>query len=263
MIKPRILFRLADIRFSRDFIDNLSDYGVIISRRNFFNRNGIIVNHGNHTPLRIGKKPSEVYVINEPSAIRYCSNKLESCKILPRYYPDYYNSYRDVKDFPVIVKPLHGHHGIGIRVLNSRHELIRFFQNHSQDNYVIQDLIPIQKEYRFNIFDREVYQVSEKIKLDEEFRRNGIEFSFRSLGDNPQISPKFYSFIDGIIKDFHKFIGYRLGSYCLDVLKSTDNDYYLCEINSAYGIGQFTSEHLLDRIKDKYANGKLKYYRVR
>lgn len=259
----RIILRQADITFSRDFVDTLVDAGIILSRRNLFNRNGIIINHGNHEPIRLGHRVSSMYIINQPDYIRYCSNKMISCRLLPKYYPDYWESFRDVDRFPVIVKPKFGHHGKGIRIIKSRHELIRFFTQHDNSDYVIQDFINISHEFRFNVFDRQIFQVSEKVRINQDVDRNGIEFEYRSLGEDPDIRPRFLTFLKGIINDFHKNVGYNLGSYCLDVMKSVDGDYYLCEINSAYGIGAFTLDRLITNIRNKYINRELENYRVR
>ena len=42
-----------------------------------------------------------------------------------------------------------------------------------------------------------------------------------------------------------------------------DNKYYLSELNSGYGIGQFTLEKLLSTIREKYSKGELEKYRVK
>jgi glutathione synthase/RimK-type ligase-like ATP-grasp enzyme len=260
---PRVAFRLADISFSRDFVHTLTNSDVIITRKNFFNRNRFLINHGNHSPITIGRDVDRFYLINKPDHIRFCANKMTSAKFLPRYYPDFYSSVGEIREFPVIAKPLHGYHGIGIRILNNRHELRRFFENHQFGNYIVQDLIPISHEYRVNIFDREIFQISEKIRLEEHQRRGGIEFEWRSLGEDARMKAKFHTFIDNVINDFHKKVGYNLGSYCFDVMKSGDGDYYLCEINSAYGIGELTLQKLLTKIEEKHARRRLESYRVR
>jgi glutathione synthase/RimK-type ligase-like ATP-grasp enzyme len=260
---PRIAFRLANISFSRDFVHTLTNSDIMITRKNFFNRSRFLINHGSASPISIGREVGTFYVVNQPSHIRYCSNKMMSAKFLPRYYPDYYTSLAEIRDYPVIAKPLHGHHGVGIRILSNRHEARRFFERHSFNNYIVQELIPISHEYRVNIFDREIFQVSEKIKLEEHERRGGIEFDWRSLGENASLNPRFYAFLNNVISDFHKKVGYNLGSYCFDVMKSKDNDYYLCEINSAYGIGELTLNKLLAKINRRYDRRKLEPYRVR
>ena len=50
--------------------------------------------------------------------------------------------------------------------------------------------------------------------------------------------------------------------YTIDVMKGVDNNYYLTEMNSACGLGQYTTSKLIDILTSKYYNGELEKYRV-
>ncbi len=256
----RIYLKQGNITFSQHFVDLLRSEGVFLTRRNKLFRSGIVINHGNSEPIEIGRKVRQFYIINQPEYIQYCSNKLKNYNTLKDFYPETYTHKRDVTEYPVMAKPLSGHHGYGITKINNRRELREF---RPDKTYIYQRFIPIKHEFRFNILDREVYQVSHKERIEGETEGGGFVFSYRSLGSNAKISDKFWNYIDRIISKFHNTVGYNLGHYAIDVMKGTDNEYYLSEINSACGIGEFTLDKLLDLLENKYYDNDLEEYRVR
>ena len=258
----RLYVRQANIVFSKDFVDRVKEHSVIITRRNHFNRNGVIINHGNGKPITIGKKAKDIYIINKPEAISKCSNKNVNCKILKDYYPKLYDSIDSIDNYPVIVKPINGHHGYGIEVFDNEEDISNFFDTHSIGKYIIQQYIDIKHEYRFNIIDKEVYQTSHKMRQEGETDGGGFIFTYRSLGKDAKISQKFWDYVDNIINDFHEEVGSDLGHYCIDVMKGFDKKYYLTEINSACGLGDFTLGKLIEELDIKYSNGDLDKYKV-
>ena len=257
----RIYLRQGNITFSRHFVDTMKDSGIILTRKDKFLRNGIIINHGNTKPISIGKKVKKLYLLNKPSAIHYCSNKIDNYDILNEFYPHSCRASVDVDSFPVLAKPINGHHGYGIERFNNLKDLSMFLKK-TNKQYIIQKYIPIKHEFRFNVLDRDVFQISHRQRLDEETDEGGYVFSYRSLGNDAKISGKFRNYVLDVIKKFHEVVGYSVADYCVDVMKGTDNEYYLSEINSAYGIGQYTIEKLVDSINYKYDEGKLEQYRV-
>ena len=258
----RIYLRQGNITFSRDFVEHLKNKGIILTRRNHFKRSGIIINHGNTKPITKANNVKDLYLINKPEAISLCSDKMKNYKILNQFYPKTCRAVVDVKKFPVLAKPINGHHGYGIKKFDYIEDLSKFMKGVNKP-YIIQEYIPIKHEYRFNILDRDVFQVSHKERLDEFTDKGGYVFSYRSLGKDAKLSKKFKDFVKDVIKAFHEVVGYTLGDYCIDVIKGQDNKYYLSEINSAYGVGQFTVDKLLETLNDKYRNGELEQYRVR
>jgi len=259
----RIYVRQANITFSQSFVDTLRSNGVIITRRDRYNRSGILVNHGNGKPITVNPKVRNFYIINQPDSIRLCSNKVSNCNLLDEFYPEMYQSVEDVDKFPVMVKPINGHHGYGIKKIDNRSELEEFFRIHNLSKYIIQEYIDIKHEYRFNVLDRKVYQVSHKERQEGLTDEGGFIFVYRSLGKDAKISQKFWDYINNVIDAFHNEVGYDLGHYGIDVIKGKDGKYYLSEINSACGLGQFTLGKLLEKLKEKYNNGDLENYRVR
>ena len=222
-------------------------------------RNGIVINHGNTDPIKISPKVKEFYLINKHNAIKYCSDKMKNYDILQDFYPFSCRHEDEIESYPVIVKPLHGYHGYGIKVVNNGKELRQHMSEH-KGPFIIQKYVPIKHEFRFNVFDRDIFQISHKQRLDELTDEGGFQFSYRS---GMKVSDKFLKFVKDAIKTFHDTVGYDLGDYCVDVMKSKDKGYYLSEINSAYGIGGFTRDKLLNIVKQKYESGELEPYRVR
>jgi glutathione synthase/RimK-type ligase-like ATP-grasp enzyme len=257
MTMPRYVFRLGDITFSRDFIRCLRSRGVVSSRRDSFGRSCVMVNHGNSHNITIKPKVKSFYLINNPRYIRYCSNKSTNMNVLEEYYPDTYKYPHQVKSYPVVVKSPHGYHGSGVRKANNKRELRRLLTNDS----IIEEFIDIKNEYRFNVLDKDIYQISRKNLIEGWNGR--FEFEWVSLGKDAQLSNRFYRFVEKIIYQFHDNVGSNLGSYAVDVIKGKDGKYYLSEINSAFGIGEFTIDRLLDTLNKKYYRGDLEKYKVR
>jgi glutathione synthase/RimK-type ligase-like ATP-grasp enzyme len=257
-IMPRYIFRLGNITFSRDFINTLKGEGVIISRRNSFGRSAVLINHGNQKPIEVMNKVKSFYIINQPHAIKHSSNKRLTQRILGHYCPSTYNSPSEVNNFPVVIKPIHGFQGRGVRRVDSRREL-RSNLRHYND-YIIQDYIEPKAEYRFNVLDNDIYQISRKEMVEG---WNGkFDFEWVSLGENAKLSNEFYRFVEHIIEDVYNQLGSDLGSYAIDVIKGNDNDYYLSEINSAFGIGEFTMPRMIEILNKKYYKGDLEKYKV-
>jgi glutathione synthase/RimK-type ligase-like ATP-grasp enzyme len=261
----KIILRQGNIVFSQEFIDLLNEYGISLTRRNTFNKSGILINHGNSSPIHIGKSVKDFFLINKPECIKYCSNKITNWEFLEKYYPRVYTDIPDMVSakYPIIAKPIDGHHGYGVEVLNSTKDFRNFSRTKKLERYIVEDYIPIKHEFRFNVFDKEVFQVSRKDKLDSKTPKGGMEFEYTSLGKDAKLSDKFWDFVENVIKDFHKSVKYGLGNYCIDTIKGTDKKYYLTEINSAYGIGELTLDKLLSLIQEKYDNGELENYRER
>ena len=257
-----IILRQSKIVWSKDFINLLKSEGILLTRRNKYGSSSILINHGNTEPIALKDRVRKFYVINNPKSVKYCSNKKLNYDILESFYPDTCIHPADVREFPVIVKPVNGHHGYGIKICKTREELNRLILNTST-TYVIQKFIPIKHEYRFNILDREIFQVSRKIRQEGSTPQGGFIFMYKSLGADAKVKIKFKRFIQATIDLFHKEVGYDVGSYCIDVIKGTNNKYYLSELNSGYGIGQFTLTKLMNAIKYKYEKGDLEPYKVR
>lgn len=247
--------------FSQSFVDRMKEKGVILTRRNRYTRDGIILNHGNSNPITYSKRVTKLYLLNNPEYIKYCGNKELTYKMLEDYFPDTFLSIDDIDDMPVIIKPIHGHHGYGIKQFYDYGELLKYLDN-TDEEYLIQRLIPIKHEYRFNVFNQRVFQVSRREKQIEKTDLDGFIFEYYSLGKEAKIKQKFWNFISDIISKVYSHLGKNLCSYCIDVIKGMDNKYYLSELNSAYGIGGFTIMKLIEEIHRNYEDSNLEDYRI-
>ena len=262
----RVYLRQGDITFSKRFIETLRDIDITPTRRNKFMRSGIIINHGNSTPIEVGKKVKKLYILNQPSAIKFCANKITNYEALDAFYPPTYDIH-DIHDktdsiFPLLAKPIKGHHGYGIIKLNSYSE---FDKLENRSSYIYQELIDIKHEFRFNILDRNIYQISRKNKLEDITENGGMMFEYTSLGglDTKAVSQKMFDYVYNVIGKFHEVVGTNLAHYVIDIMKSIDGKYYLTELNSACGLGPYTVGKLDEAISEKYLNTRLEKYRVR
>lgn len=258
----RIFIRKGSLVFSKSFMRAVRGKGIIVTKRDTFPNNCIIINHGNMEGIKTNHGASRIYLINKPNFIRYCSSKSLNSKTLEEFYPRVYSSYKEVDKYPVILKPRGGHHGYGIHIINSRRGLRIFSQKHL-DNYFIEECVPVVHEYRFNVIDKEVYQVSRKDLLDKKSAKGGYEFEWKSLGKDAKISKRFWDYVYKVIDQFHKTVGDNLGHYALDIFKCEHGKYYVCEVNSACGFGEYTIDKLKESIDRKYRSGDLEKYRIR
>jgi len=258
----KLYLKQSNITFSRNFINVMRSYGFILTRKNRFLRNGILLNHGSSEQIEFGRKVNRFYILNNPSYIHYCSNKMDNYKILSSYYPKTTTSIEYINHLPIIAKPINGHHGYGIKILYTPSEVREFDRLHPS-GYIYQNLVKIRHEYRFNIFDRHIYQISRRECSSERTPEGGYVFYYTSLGRDAGISDKFYDFVYNVISDFHNAIGNNLCHYSIDVMKGIDNKYYLTEMNSACGLGNYTVDKLLKEINASLSNDRLEKYRVR
>jgi len=263
MMIPKLnrFIRQGNITFSRSFLETVRSHGFRSTRRNHFIGSSLVINHGNHNPMTINDRALRFYVLNNPNYIHTCSNKLSNYRILSKYYPKTYNKGEKI-NFPVILKPVNGHHGYGIKYSEYNRDLNRILRG-NDNHYIIQDKIDIKYEYRFNVLDKHIYQVSRKERLPSRTSGGGYEFAWNSLGNNAGISDKFWNFVYNIIEDYHKEVGNNMAHYCIDVIKGMDNNYYLTEMNSACGLGDYTMDKLVECLDRKLDSGELEKYRVR
>jgi len=253
--------RLGNITFSKEFINRMKEFGFLITRRNkFVKPNVIMLNHGNSENISLGNKADNFILLNHPRSIEFCANKLKTYNALEKYSPRTFLSKDDVDTFPIIAKKITGYHGYGAKVINTPEELKDF----DGRGYMYQELLDIKYEYRFNVLDGSVYQVSRRAKREGEVTDNGgYSFSYKSLGKEAKISDKFWIWVFDVIGEIKSQVGNDLAHYALDVIKSQDGKYYVCEMNSACGLGDYTLTKLLKAIDKKYRNGDLEKYRVR
>lgn len=253
--------RLGNITFSKEFIERMKEFDLLVTRRDkFVKPNVIMLNHGNSNNIAFGSKVNNFVLLNHPRSIRFCANKLDTYNALTEYSPQTYLSKEDVDTFPIIAKRITGYHGYGATVINTPEELQEF----NGRGYLYQKLLNIKYEYRFNVLDGEVYQVSRRAKRNGEMTdKGGYSFSYKSLGKEAKISDKFWIWVCDVIGKIESEIGNDLAHYALDVIKTEDGKYYVCELNSACGLGDYTLTKLLKAIDKKYNNGDLEKYRVR
>jgi glutathione synthase/RimK-type ligase-like ATP-grasp enzyme len=182
-------------------------------------------------------------------------------QILKDYCPPIFSNIEKINTLPIIAKPVNGHHGYGIVTLSTPSQIREFNRLHPH-GYLYQKKITINHEYRFNILDGDIYQISRREKLPTLTPDGGFMFSYQSLGEDAGLSDKFYEFVNNVIHEVHNHLGDNLCHYTIDVMKGMDKKYYLTELNSACGIGDFTATKLYDLIRYKLLHGQLEKYRV-
>lgn len=255
-----MLMRMGNITFSKDFVNTIREAGFTPTRKNHFNASAICINHGNGRPFTIGKNVKTFISINNPNYISTVSDKKKSYKLLEKFYPKTFFNARDVNIYPVVAKLTNGHHGYGLAYINNKKDLER----HKGNAHLFQEKVDCRHEFRFNVLDNEVFQVSHREKLSDFTDNGGLQFKYMSLkahGSN-MVSKQLQKFVSGVMDTMNKRVGNGLASYCIDVMKGKNGKYYLSELNSGYGIGQHTCKKLVECLEKKYDNGELDKYRL-
>ena len=257
---PRIVLRLANIIYSKNCLDSAREHNLFPTRRRVFPSNTIVINHGSTDRILFKRNARNCYVINKPEFIKYSSDKLQTYKLLKDFHPPTY-TYSDrskLKDnVEYIIKPRFGHQGRQMKYLNGLRAKI-----YLTPSKIAQVKMPIKYEFRFNVFDDKIYQISKKIKT-RDIETGRCDFNWVSLGSNAKLHPNHFRFVRDIINEINSKLNHGLGSYAVDTMKTYDKKRYLVELNTSFGLGYYTSGRFYDIIRTKYFNGELEKYRVR
>ena len=254
----KIYFRLPkSLIFSKDTVKTIREIGCIPTRRDTFKSNSIIINHGNSNPITL--KGENIYLINRPTYINLSSNKLKTKELLSKYQPREIN-INEIERFPVVIKLPFGCQGKGVFLVDSINALRNILSAHK--SVVIEEYKEPLHEYRFNVLDGKIYQISRKDMVTG-WDSKKFKFQWVSLGANAGLHKNTFKFVNSIINDIVKSTNYGLSSFAVDIIKSIDKKRYLTEINSAFGISNYTAVRLINTLLDKYENGELEKYRVR
>lgn len=243
------------IPLQRSLVDACKKEGVIVTRRSHFKRSGVVINHGDSRAITIGRRVKRLYVLNSPDIIRFAKDKQASLKSLRDFYPETLDSLCAVT-LPCLVKPRFGRASEGIVKCDSVEELSEVLR--WTRRYIVQELVEnVTSEFRFNVFNSNVYQVSRKEKQSD----GG--FVYTSLGPAAELSEAFWQWARDCVDAIDTATGGKLVSYALDVIRQKGGHYYLCEVNSAYGLKGFTAKRFVKLVKEAYEEGALEEYRVK
>ena len=256
----RLLMRMGNITFSKEFVNTIKEFGFVPTRKNHFNASAICINHGNGRQFTLGHNVKKFISLNNPDYISTVSSKKKSYNILEKFYPKTFFNARDVNIFPVVAKLTNGHHGYGLAYINNKKDL----EKHKGNAHLFQQKVDCKHEFRFNVLDGEIFQVSHRDKLSDFTEQGGLQFQYMSLkshGSN-MVSNKLQKFVDDVMYTMKEKVGINLPSYCIDVMKDKNGEYFLSELNSGYGIGQHTCRKLSECLEKKYDKGELEKYRL-
>lgn len=217
----------------------------------------VVINHGGTGEISFGTKVKKATVINLPTNINLSSNKrrmmeqvqtvkndLEIVKI-----PETSMDFNDMM-MPFIEKPLVGYGGKGV-VLHVRKPETR------TPNTIYQEFIPdVDREYRFVFFNKELVNISRKMPIPG--KADFGHFEWRSIGMGTKLPKSLLSDAERIVEAFD-----GIPSLAVDFLSRETEDgreFYFGEVNSAYGLGEFTANRLMPVVKKHYSEGKLDKY---
>lgn len=251
--------RFGNITFAKSFIEQARESGFICTRRHSFKKPTIILNHGNPDSL---KTHQDTILLNHPEAIKYCMDKGLTSDLIADFMPTHYTPKgRTIRqehiNYPIMVKPVKGYHGNGIRKINCIDKLSGL----DLSRYIIQDYISTKREYRFNILDGTIYQISRKEIVSQTPIR--IKFDYISLGTGAKLSGKFFDYIKAVIAQISNELDNTMPHYAIDVLKAKTGKYYVAELNSAPGLYGRTFEKFQACLYEKLNAGDLEKYQFK
>lgn len=251
--------RFGNITFAKSFIDQARESGYICTRRNNFKKPVIILNHGSPDFL---KTHQNTILLNHPTAIKYCMDKSLTSSIISDFMPIHYTPEsrtlnQEGINYPIIMKPTTGYHGNGIKIINGIDEL----NGLDLSRYVIQEYVKTKREYRFNILDSTIYQISRKEIVSQTPTR--IKFDYISLGTGAKLSGKFFNYTQAVISQINNELNNTLSHYAIDILKAKSGRYFVAELNSAPGLYGLTFEKFKTCLDKKLEAGNLDKYKFK
>lgn len=270
----RIIVRGPEnMAFSKDTVSSIEEAGMVFSRRERFESYSeyLVVNHGSHAPLNFGGKVKKAVVLNNPANIKLSVNKSlmydhaikAGIKNVPKTYGmpggQGFMQAVDTLGLPIILKPNTGHGGEGCKVFTKASELIGTAWKGGKD-YVAQQYINKNNEYRFNFINGELVNVSRKILPSEAAKHPGVFDGWLSLGQATNLHKRAHTMAKSIADAF------PLPSLAVDLMRQDLGgdkvQYWFGEVNTGYGLGPMTAGRIADSLRSQWASGALDKYRV-
>ena len=153
--------------------------------------------------------------------------------------------------YPLIAKPLNGYQSRGIIMLPDDS-----YRSFLSDDYVFQRYIPFKEracEYRVILGKHGIINSTKRIYKEELFRKGEREpWEYESLGDSPSLPPELIDDCYEILKLF------QLDVLAIDWIsvkkkfkdKYNDRKYIFSEVNTAFGVGEYTARRINDYISN-------------
>lgn len=193
-----------------------------------------LVRYGLTTSLGLSREPIEInakYAISNASQKYHALQQMSNHGIrVPRFTTEQYNPELRVGS-PYIARTFYHSQGRGLRVVRDR----QHYHSLQNDEYAI-EIIDVNKEYRVLVYKERCIGVDRKTNngraTDNIIRnhRNGWDFISLSCERNPVT----YKRIGGLgVKAVQVF---NLDFGAVDILKATDGNLYVLEVNTAPGL---------------------------
>ncbi len=176
-------------------------------------------------------KKGVVVFMSDYSTMLLCSDKYQAAMKVSAFspIPKHYKTIRQVKEYPVFIKPLKGKGSINCYVCKSRRE-VEAYQRLVGDNFIIQEHLP-GKEYTVDLlsdFNRKVVVAVPRLRIRTE---SGISTTGKVLLD-PNLS--------SLAKKICHFIGI-IGPACIQFKEDRRRQVKFTEINPRLGGGSIIS----------------------
>lgn len=151
------------------------------------------------------------------------------------------NNYNDKK---LIIKSLTGSRGRGLYLKQNGQEAIEWFRSHGYGHHIIEKYYNYNREYRLHVSKNGCFYTNRKI-----LRKNAQERWYRNnsncvwiLEENPAFNKpsNWQTIIDECVKALNA-VGLDIGA-CDVRVASSNEDFIICEINSAPSFGELTAK---------------------
>lgn len=129
--------------------------------------------------------------------------------------------YEQIKKFPVIVKKRIGSRGRGVKVCNTKEELLCLFQIRDPRIHLIQEFLPIERELRILVLKDKILGAASKNIFRKEEGNIGVTVDKAVKNLNPQIEKESLKIVEALKADF---VG-------IDAVESKNEKHYFLEAN--------------------------------
>ena len=206
-----------------------------------------VINWGN---ARSTPEVDKCSVINHPSAVAVCVDKLKFYNTIPEFVPPYWTSREPAEElvkegFCIVARTvLNGHSGEGIVIINSPEEMV--------DAPLYVQYVKKEQEYRVHIFNDEVFHVQRKARV-KDIPDDQINWKVRNLAGGFIYQQNDFEVPESVLnyaKSCMVQVGLDFGA--VDVIYHQRYGTFVLEINTAPGLAGKTLQKYKEQFERYY-----------
>lgn len=193
-------------------------------------------------------------VLNHPSVVSYCVDKLKFCNAMEPYVPPFRTTREDAElllkhsQSPIVARTvLNGHSGEGIVIINSIDEMV--------DAPLYTQYIPKEQEYRVHVFLGEAFFVQRKARK-KDVPDDQVNWKVRNLAGGFIYQHNYLAVPESVVlmaKEVVARLGLDFGAVDI-IYHRKDISPYVLEINTAPGLTGTTLQKYVEQFESYHHN---------